>query len=55
MIRSLDGVFAICLVDVKEKKILLARDPYGVRPMFKLETESGVLTLSSESKVSLFS
>ncbi|KAG7197162.1 hypothetical protein KM043_007244 [Ampulex compressa] len=48
--RLLDGVFAFCLMDVKKKKLLIARDPYGVRPLFKLRSEDGQLAISSESK-----
>ncbi|KAK9870514.1 hypothetical protein WA026_008071 [Henosepilachna vigintioctopunctata] len=50
VVKNLDGVFAICLVDIKRKKIFLARDPYGVRPLFKLRSRSGVLGVSSEAK-----
>ena len=37
----LDGVFAFVLVDMREsdnneKKIIVARDPYGVRPLYIL-------------------
>lgn len=48
--RSLDGVFAFCLMDVQNNKILIARDPYGVRPLFRLRSENGELAISSESK-----
>jgi asparagine synthase (glutamine-hydrolysing) len=32
--RSLDGVFSIILVDTVEQMAYVARDPYGVRPLF---------------------
>lgn len=48
--RSLDGVFAFCLLDIEKKKIILGRDPYGVRPLFKLYSNAGHLGISSESK-----
>ncbi|XP_046813083.1 asparagine synthetase [glutamine-hydrolyzing] [Vespa crabro] len=48
--RSLDGVFAFCLLDIKQRKIIIGRDPYGVRPLFKLYSNSGHLAISSESK-----
>ncbi|XP_011305698.1 asparagine synthetase [glutamine-hydrolyzing] [Fopius arisanus] len=47
---SLDGVFAFCLMDVKENKILIGRDPYGVRPLFRLRSSEGQLAICSESK-----
>lgn len=49
--QSLDGVFAFCLMDVLKRRILLARDPYGVRPLFRLRSDDGQLAVSSESKV----
>ncbi|KRT78921.1 hypothetical protein AMK59_8604, partial [Oryctes borbonicus] len=49
-VKSLDGVFAFCIVDFGKGKIYLARDPYGVRPMFKLTTGDGVLAICSEAK-----
>ena len=35
--RALDGVFAIVLVDSKDGKVVIGRDPYGVRPLYKGE------------------
>ena len=34
LFRSLDGVFAMILVDLERKRVIVARDPYGVRPLF---------------------
>ncbi|XP_011349567.1 asparagine synthetase [glutamine-hydrolyzing] isoform X2 [Ooceraea biroi] len=48
--RSLDGVFAFCLMDVEKRKLLIGRDPYGVRPLFRLRSDNGQLAISSESK-----
>lgn len=33
-LRLLDGVFSLVIVDIEEKKALVARDPYGVRPLY---------------------
>ncbi|XP_022122546.2 asparagine synthetase [glutamine-hydrolyzing] [Pieris rapae] len=50
-VRKLDGVFAFCLVDGDARKVFIARDPYGVRPLFKLSDEkNGVLGVCSEGK-----
>lgn len=50
-VRKLDGVFAFCLIDGEKKKVHIARDPYGVRPLFKFQdTENGVIAISSEAK-----
>ncbi|XP_014231151.1 asparagine synthetase [glutamine-hydrolyzing] [Trichogramma pretiosum] len=48
--KNLDGVFGFCLLDAEKKKILLGRDPYGVRPLFRVYTEDGHLAVASESK-----
>lgn len=48
--RSLDGVFAFCLVDIKKRRIIIARDPYGVRPLFILQDRNGHLGICSETK-----
>ncbi len=34
LFRSLDGVFAIAIVDLERKRVIVARDPYGVRPLY---------------------
>lgn len=34
LFRSLDGVFAIVIVDLERKQVIVGRDPYGVRPLF---------------------
>lgn len=34
LFRSLDGVFAIVIVDLERKRLIVARDPYGVRPLY---------------------
>lgn len=51
VVRSLDGVFAFCLLDIEKKRILIGRDPYGVRPLFRLCSNNGQLAICSESKV----
>ena len=32
--RALDGVFALVLYDEERKKLIVARDPYGIRPLY---------------------
>ena len=34
LFRMLDGVFACVIVDVVARRVIVARDPYGVRPLF---------------------
>lgn len=47
--RALDGVFAFVMVDMVERRIHVARDPYGVRPLFAAIHE-GNRVWSSELK-----
>lgn len=50
-VKNLDGVFAFCLVDGEKKKVCIARDPYGVRPLYILkDEENGVMGVCSEAK-----
>lgn len=46
---SLDGVFGTVLVDTTTNKVIVARDPYGVRPLFYGECGTGLI-ISSEIK-----
>ncbi len=33
--RSLDGVFALSIVDLSKNQVVVGRDPYGVRPLYQ--------------------
>lgn len=55
MVSQLDGVFAIIFMDVAKRRIYLARDLYGVRPMFRVHTKDGILAVCSEAKGIFFS
>jgi asparagine synthase (glutamine-hydrolysing) len=48
--RAIDGVFAIVCVDQQNKRMIIARDPYGVRPLFEAQREDGSHVWSSELK-----
>uniref|UniRef100_A0A7R9JXY0 Asparagine synthetase [glutamine-hydrolyzing] n=1 Tax=Timema genevievae TaxID=629358 RepID=A0A7R9JXY0_TIMGE len=50
VVKNLDGVFAFILIDAKEGRVHCGRDPYGVRPLFRLYSEIGVLGVCSEAK-----
>jgi asparagine synthase (glutamine-hydrolysing) len=47
--RALDGVFAVVLVDAARGVVVVARDPYGVRPLFTAELRGSASTGSSGS------
>ncbi len=40
---KLDGMFAICIVDLTNKKLILARDRVGMKPLFYHQSEKGVV------------
>lgn len=50
-LRLIDGVFAFILVDTKINKVFVARDPYGIRPLFILKhTTENYYGFASEMK-----
>ncbi|XP_065666231.1 asparagine synthetase [glutamine-hydrolyzing] [Hydra vulgaris] len=49
-VQSLDGDFAIFIFDSKAGQFHIARDTFGVRPLFTLQLNSGEFGLSSEVK-----
>ena len=52
-IKMLDGVFSFILYDYEYNTIFVARDPYGVRPLyyFTSRDDSGVIGYASELKM----
>lgn len=48
-VNYLDGVFAFCIYDMENKKLFLARDRIGIKPLYYLH-ESGQLYFSSHMK-----
>ena len=51
-LKMLDGVFAFILCDIKDKKLFVARDPMGVRPLYNLNSvdEQSYIGFASELK-----
>jgi len=39
-LRLIDGVFSFILVDTESNQVFVARDPYGVRPLFMLKSQN---------------
>ena len=50
LVRTLDGVFAFAHVNTTANTLLVARDPYGVRPLFEAQYADGSTIWSSEIK-----
>ena len=49
-LQLLDGVFAFVLLDNSNDTIFVARDPYGVRPMYTFTSSKNMWIFSSELK-----
>lgn len=49
MLERLRGMFAFALVDRRERRLFLARDPFGMKPLY-LSRQRGVLAFASEAK-----
>ena len=52
-LTRLRGMFAIAFFDRESRKLLLARNPFGIKPLYYRVTEKGI-TFSSEAKAFLF-
>lgn len=50
--EKLDGMFAVCIVDLISQKLILARDRMGMKPLFYHQSENG-LVWASEIKALL--
>lgn len=49
MVEKLNGMFAIVVVDLREHKLYIARDRFGIKPLYYYH-KNGVLAFSSELK-----
>ena len=54
-LARLRGMFAFCLWDRKERTALLARDPYGIKPLYLKQSFEGNLLFASEVRTILAS
>ncbi|MCC7087347.1 MAG: asparagine synthase (glutamine-hydrolyzing) [Pirellulales bacterium] len=54
MVDRIDGMFAFAIVDLKQQRVVLARDPFGIKPLFYAMDERR-LVFGSELKALLAS
>lgn len=47
-LKRLEGMFAFCLVDKKSRKVFLARDRFGEKPLYYYQRENGFIAFSSD-------
>jgi len=47
---KLRGMFAICILDLRQDKLVLARDRVGKKPLYHTTTRDGILAFASELK-----
>ena len=40
-LKELNGMYSLAIWDARKKKLLLARDPFGIKPLFYTETKEG--------------
>jgi len=55
VVEALRGMFAFALWDVRHRRLLLARDRLGIKPLYYAETADGSLVFGSEIKAVLAS
>lgn len=53
MLQCLEGMFAIAIADVKKGVLRVARDPFGIKPLYYTQLCDGTLLLASEIKAFL--
>jgi asparagine synthase (glutamine-hydrolysing) len=54
-LQRLRGMYAFCLWDQREQRALLARDPYGIKPLYLWHGPDGALVFASEVRALLAS
>jgi asparagine synthase (glutamine-hydrolysing) len=52
--RGLDGVFGLVMADLSANTFVVARDPYGVRPLFYAELDESILFASERKALETF-
>ena len=51
MLPRLRGMFALAIWDARSRELFLARDPYGIKPLYYAQTDRGFLFASQVKAV----
>ena len=49
--KYLRGMYAIAIHDIKKKQLILSRDPFGVKPLYYCETDTGFVFASEAQAI----
>ncbi|MDO8504814.1 MAG: asparagine synthetase B, partial [Candidatus Liptonbacteria bacterium] len=49
--KKLRGMFSFAIFDSKKEELVLARDPYGIKPLYYAKTEKGLVFASTVSAI----
>lgn len=50
IVKKLRGMFAFCIWDQRNNKVMLARDPFGIKPLYYSRLKDGTTIFGSEIK-----
>jgi asparagine synthase (glutamine-hydrolysing) len=50
VVKELRGMFAFIIYDMKKGKIFVARDFFGIKPLYYLKKDDGIIAIASEIK-----
>ena len=50
MLTRLRGMFAFCIYNTETKKVFIARDFFGIKPLYYLQQDGNIIAFSSEIK-----
>lgn len=52
-VHYLEGMFSLAIYDIQKKEVILARDRYGIKPLYFHQDNNGIIAFASEIKAIL--